>query len=630
MNNPIGDTPDEHVQPSGAAEAGLRQAGRPPARRSRWFCPTTLLVVIYLGSTALFVHASLKQLTTLNIHPVAGGQMPYLAHAAGIHAKGLGGFRDDRNRMPFVPWLVSWAYDPDPQKFGFRAAWVALAISLASILVIGVAAHLALPRWPAAIATLTGLFALLPDKATFLGAEVPFYALFFFSGVLFVRLLARPSWRVAALAGVVAALAYYTKASILPLVGLYGIFAVFRAVSPAASPAADPDRPAARRRALASAGVALAGFLAAVSPYIAESHERFGRFFFNVNADIVMWCDSWRQAHPELQRLDEAAWRQRGWADFPGPGHYLRNHSTTEIVGRLTAGWSALLGVAARSLYGWVVGAAAVAAVFVTLRHRAAAGVMLRRHALPAVFIGSSLVAYLLLYGWYVKVAFGDRFVQSLVLPALAGLLALITRVEHEARPDGGAAHCAAPRSRRWAMVAAGALAVIGGWSAHTRATAPNDTFVPFFHQECQALMGAHREELVTSCFEAVLALDPDYGPANLSLGMWLMTSNPRRSEGYLRRAAELMPRSGEPWNLLGFNLDRQGRRDEAWEAFRSATLADPEHRDAWLNFGSVSLLLGRPEDAANALRRLEALAAPQAATLRARIEWSAREVPDE
>jgi hypothetical protein len=622
MSEPI----DHITGPPGSGSCDARAAACGTiGRRGLHFCPTTLLILIYFAAVVVYVHAAMRQLPALNVHPVAGGQGPYIDHAEGIARRGLTRYRDDRNRMPLVPWMASLVYDSNINRFAARAAWLALAISLGSLVIVAIAAHAALPRWPAAIVSLTAAFGLMPDKATFLGAEVPFYALFFASAVLLTRLLIRPTNRLAVLAGLVAALAYYTKASVLPLLGVYTLFAaytVWRPVTPDGANGPEVHRTA-RRRALQSAALTLAVFAMAVMPYAAESYDRFGRVFFNVNSDIVMWCDSWPQALRQIEQIEAANWPERGWGDFPGPLHYLQNHSAAEIFGRLTTGLAALAGLAFGSLYGWVVAAAAVAAIGVCVRRPAEARAVWRGHRVAILFAAATLTGYLLLYGWYVKVAFGDRFVQSLVLPVVAGLLWVCIAVERRAMrplPGGGWPR---PASQRWGPAVVLGLALLGGWRTESRATKPDDTFVPFFFNECQEQLRAHRRDLAKSCFEAVLALDPAFGPAYLGLGTMDVYEYPATAEQHARRAAELMPASGEPWNLLGFLLDRQGRREEAWEAFRTATTREPGHRDAWLNYGSLSLMLGRRDDALGALATLEQLGGPQAKALRERIDWS-------
>ena len=64
---------------------------------------------------------------------------------------------------------------------------------------------------------------------------------------------------------------------------------------------------------LASLFLAICCFLAVIFPYILQSKEMYGQYFYNVNSTFYIWYDSWEDA--KQAERDHAF--TEGWPDLP-------------------------------------------------------------------------------------------------------------------------------------------------------------------------------------------------------------------------------------------------------------------------------------------------------------------------
>jgi len=82
-----------------------------------------------------------------------------------------------------------------------------------------------------------------------------------------------------------------------------------------------------------------------------------------------------------------------------------------------------------------------------------------------------------------------------------------------------------------------------------------------------------------------------------------------RAAEPDFRLAVRVMPELGRAWNNLGMAVARQGRPEEAADAYRTAIARDPTLAAPWNNLGSLHLGMGRlaeAEDHLEAAARLD------------------------
>lgn len=402
---------------------------------------TVLLTLFWLAAGSIYVWAALQQKERVNLSPTAGGQYAYLRYSQGVAEEGVTRHFGDRNRMPLYPALLALTYHEDWDTFVDRSAWFAIVSSLAVLAGVGLLAYRVLPIWPATAFTLMAGVTVFIHKASFVQAELLYYGLLLASWLLLCRVIRRPDPAWAAGAGVVLALTYLTKASALAtLVAfvtiqiIYAVVLALRKGTPQVDTPPQPSR-AGARRALVAAVIVSAVFLAVVYPYISNSKSRFGRYFYNVNSRFFMWCDSWAQAKAFANRYDVSArYPAAPPEDVPGPVNYWRTHSLTQILRRLGHGFRTLgsLALAGKYLKYLLVIAAFCVLLGVGRRHRL-------REVRPenwGVVAFSFLLfgGYGIAYAWYAQIAYGDRFVLSLVLPLTLALwwlghhLALSTR----------------------------------------------------------------------------------------------------------------------------------------------------------------------------------------------------------
>ena len=86
------------------------------------------------------------------------------------------------------------------------------------------------------------------------------------------------------------------------------------------------------------------------------------------------------------------------------------------------------------------------------------------------------------------------------------------------------------------------------------------------------------------------------------------------------RDATIAWPEYADAWNLLGYSLRRQGRLEEAFDAYWRCLEIDPEHAGAHEYLGEAWLLAGRLDQAESELAWLERREAEEADALRAAI----------
>jgi len=426
-----------------------------------------------------------------------------------------------------------------------------------------------------------------------------------------------------------------------------------------------------RRQLLSSVVAGAAGFLAVAGFYLYGNQVRFGRPFYNVNGTYYFWCDNWAQAEALSRKYDlERGPPPETAEDVPGPVRYFQRHSAGHAVQRLAYGGGVLLRLAMSHAYGWCILAGVVAALLSrrAQHHGAKSGAGLKtetpRGLKPAARCGRSTadsdwecavsdpaaasggasgrgvvafgtlvaVGYLLAYCWYVPVAYGDRFVLSLALPAM---IAALRRADAAARGSADyaeargsrAADCAVADptngSRRYIMVAVLYAVVILAslWSIASVFRRPPETFVWFYFNESRARIDEDRLPIAIAGLEGVVRLDPSFAPAWRELGAArLRSGQPGAAETALRRAIELQPDHVDAHNSLGAALAQQGRGDEAIDAFESAVTLSPDRAETWYNLAALYYQRGDQARCDRALQTLATLDADLAQQLRRRM----------
>lgn len=321
----------------------------------------------------------------------------------------------DRNRMPLYPAYQALFYDPQlSDEAFFRVARVrSIELSLALLGVVGLIAARHLPALVAVNFTAIVAFGLYIFKAGYVQAELLFYTLLFATVVGACHLLAAASVRrrflLAALVGVIAALAHLTKAAALPLVALLAGVLLVQAARLAVR-AIHQRQPEAGRQALLIAGAVLlmaCTFLAVLSPYLATSQRVFGRYFYNVNTTFYIWYDNLGQAMEGTRAHgDRVGWPKMPRRALPGPLKYWRQHAIGQILERLRGGFRQM-GIDLWSGY-WVAKYLVLyllLAIVLAVAQPALTRRLARAHAAPVAFLGLYLALYFVATAFYAPIS---------------------------------------------------------------------------------------------------------------------------------------------------------------------------------------------------------------------------------
>lgn len=381
---------------------------------------------------ALFVWGAERQGRQVNTDMNSIDQDAYRDYAKNL-ALNADQFTGDRNRMPVYPWILARFYRANmtDEEFFARGKQVNIVITLLVLVAAFVLFRRYVPLPDAGAATLVAAFTMFVYKAPFFQAETLFYGLSFVLFVLIVELIRQPRWWVAAAAGLVGGLAHLTKASVLPAVVLGLLCLVLRALllfwqnraTKTPDKTVHPKAWAQLIMPLACGGLFLLVFLGVLFPYISTSKARFGQYFYNVNSTFYMWYDSWDEVKAGTRAHgDRVGWPTMPADQIPSPLKYLREHSGQQILDRFGQGLDLIRNMVFTA-YGYAAFLLFYALLsgllfwqnsrrFIENFGNAAQGLVL-------FFIVAYFGSYLLLYAWYTRIAYGNRFILALFLPAL-------------------------------------------------------------------------------------------------------------------------------------------------------------------------------------------------------------------
>jgi hypothetical protein len=365
----------------------------------------------------LYAWGALRQADHVNTDPKRSDQGAYLRIVERMHATGYR-YLGDRNRMPLYPAIQALVAAPeaDPEDVFARAKRVNILLSTLILIALVPILRAWLPWLQTLVVLLVTAFTVFLFKAGWVQAELLFYFLSFTVWLALIRLLLEPSWRLGLLAGVLAGLAYLTKASVLPTMVLWTLWSglvVARELSRTSERARGLQR-------LASTGAALLMALVVVFPYLADNKRIYGRWFYNVNVNLYAWCDSWEEATWVKAHGAMEQWPALPADQIPSVGRYLETHTASQIGERLAKGSVVALRRAQRS-YGYfyyllVYGGLAA---FLLWKNRSWTLDMVKRRWAVCGFLPLYFSISFLLVAWYVPIADGNRFILAHVLPLL-------------------------------------------------------------------------------------------------------------------------------------------------------------------------------------------------------------------
>ncbi len=333
-----------------------------------------------------------------------------------------------RNRMPLYPFLQALFYSPELDQEAFFEQGKMLNVGLSVLCLIGlsVAFFSKFSKLYAFYAILVIAFLVFAIKSPFFQTEIFFYALFGLAFISSVEALSSSKWYKSLGAGLLFALAHLSKASALPGMAIFlvcWIVLIICRIPSRGTSGSDLNA------LLLHALLPLLAFMAILFPYLQESRDRYGTYFYNVNTTFYVWYDSWDDAKAGTR----AAGDRRGWPDLPEEEipslrKYLSEHSNEQIIDRFRGGLQRMIAFGcylrwSKHRFGYcsqvglnlVVLAAGLALI--------AARSRLRRFGKSfhvICFVSLFHLFYALAFAWYVPIiGNGPRTILSLMIPFL-------------------------------------------------------------------------------------------------------------------------------------------------------------------------------------------------------------------
>ncbi len=379
--------------------------------------------VLLLVSLGIYYIAATAHLTD-NRDIDSGDQGAYLNYAVNMldsNYQKMG----PRDRMPVYPYLLSKIHEDGMSREAFfeRGKRFNILLSMAVLVIV-----FYLCRWwfPAAhcfTLYLTAAFGMFLFKAGYVQVELLYYLFAFVSFILFLRMLARPTWLIAAMAGVMTGLTHLTKASILPALAIFLTFAAAKLLFEFWRRRRDNRSGSLRDLAIGLGRLLLvpALFLAITWPYLANSKRAFGHYLYNVNSSIYIWADSFAEAKAGPGRHhDRYRWPDMPADQVPSAAKYWREHTPAQVAQRIGSGMrstlSNLFGVDQYRRYLLLYLLAAVAVIAMRWKQAAA---LARNFPFEIGFCLCFFTAYILLFSWFAAISDNARFALTLFLPWL-------------------------------------------------------------------------------------------------------------------------------------------------------------------------------------------------------------------
>jgi hypothetical protein len=293
-------------------------------------------------------------------------------------------------------------------------------LSLAFLVIIFLAVRQRFKLPYALLFVLVIAFTLFIYKAPYFQPELTYYFFSFFAFVLMIRQFTKPNIFAALGAGLLLALAQYTKASVLPMAILFSLAMCVQAIITWVAHKYEKGRAA---QFLAVAAVTLVAFLLPLAPYLQESKEKYGSYFYNVNSTYYIWFDSFGEAKASDQILHYALGRPEiPESELPSLNSYLRDHGASEILARFGKGF-------ANQVSNWINTFALISfplfflagSIVLAVQRRSKAWELIRAHPVPTLFLITYFVSHTILFAWYGPIAdYADqRFTYGLMLPLL-------------------------------------------------------------------------------------------------------------------------------------------------------------------------------------------------------------------
>lgn len=342
-------------------------------------------------------------------------------------------YRIERNRMPLYPFILTLVYNQDFQHFFENGKIFNIILSILCLIILFFVFKKYLSYFQSLNLTLITAFTVFIFKAGYIQSEILFYTLFFLSYLILLKLLVKTSYANSVLAGILLALAFLTKAFVLPMIVIFLFCYLLNTFSKLINPF-DKKK---LFRSLICLFLIFLSFCSITGPYLSYSKKQFGSYFYNVNSTFYMWYDNWTQAEKGTLAYEDT-WKYPNLPkeQIPGSVKYFKEHSITQIISRvyygiLNTSWY-VFSINKNSLnnqsYGYDLYLLLYAFLliynlyFSFLINCQKLENFLKKHFFNFLFIFLILITYSMLVFWYSPIAGGNRFILVIFLPLLFSL----------------------------------------------------------------------------------------------------------------------------------------------------------------------------------------------------------------
>ncbi|MEA3351419.1 MAG: hypothetical protein U9Q82_12415 [Chloroflexota bacterium] len=391
-----------------------------------WVAALLFIIVGYYYYNASMHHAEM-----VNDNPEHSDQSAYMEFARMAHETNFS-YTGVRNQMPLYPYVQALFYRPELGDAAFfeqgKQTNIILSLVLLSGLFVVFRQYLSIHR--ATVLTLIIAVGLFIFKSAYFTSELLYYTLSFIGFLMMGLMLLTPSLLLGVATGVILALTYLTKASILPALAAFAftflvkeVVVFFRSKRVTVKQADVTVKQAEKKeriQRLASFSLVLIVFLIVLFPYLRESKQKYDHYFYNVNSTFYIWYDTWTEA---VQDTAQYGYRQH-WPNLPPEEipswrNYLRAHSFVEIKTRLLTGLEKQIIYLGKpySAVNYILIYNLVMLLLVPWVGLKQLGEMIKRYFPLLLFFLLNFFGYLVLFAWYFPLAGGPRFIYGLFLP---------------------------------------------------------------------------------------------------------------------------------------------------------------------------------------------------------------------
>ena len=301
----------------------------------------TLLLALLLIALAAYLHVAQTQ-NIKNRDMSWSDQSSYMEFAQIARATDFK-YTGGRARMPLYPWIQALFYSRELSDVAFfeQGKQLNIILSLACLIALGFAFFYRFTFLYATYAILLIAFLVFSVQAPFFKAELLFFTLFALAFALSIESIRRPQWYKSVIVGLLFAAAHFSKASALPILGIYVLSFSIQVLFALWKRCQDKRT---YLRIAAQAVIPVLIFIVLLFPYFSESKERYGHYLYNVTTTFYIWYDSWEEAKQGTRASgDRLSWPDMPDEEIPTLATYLEEHSASEIVHRFLAGASSFI-----------------------------------------------------------------------------------------------------------------------------------------------------------------------------------------------------------------------------------------------------------------------------------------------